>query len=257
MTFATPTRHRFLARFGSRPFHTSSHTERLIATVGSFVGILLVLLVSAHMFDVHGAALVVGSTGASAVLLFAAPHSVLSQPWSLLGGHLVSAAIGVTCARFFADPFFAGPMAVALAIGTMHYLRCLHPPGGATALVAVIGGEPLRELGYGFLVTPVLANVLIILTVAVVINYPFRWRRYPDWLSAPTGSIGAEDLQREKCMIAHSDLVYALSEIDSFIDVSEEDLLRIYGLAMHHTKEADPDPQTSEADPDPQTSEAA
>ena len=216
--------------------HPATHTEKLISVAGGFAGILLVLLVSSQVLDFHGATLVVASMGASAVLLFATPHSALSQPWSLLGGHLISALIGITCAKFLSNPLYAGALAVALSIGAMHYLRCLHPPGGATALVTVLGGEQVRALGYGFLLTPVLVNVLIILAVAVTANYPFRWRRYPEWLAVASDDPGvAHDPHPEKCMIAHSDLVYALSEIDSFIDVTEEDLLQIYQLAMRHT----------------------
>ncbi|MBZ0104997.1 MAG: HPP family protein [Sulfuricella denitrificans] len=219
----------------SRDAHPASHAEKLISTVGGFVGILLVLMVSGQVLDFHGVALVVASMGASAVLLFATPHSPLSQPWALLGGHLISAFIGVTCAKFLVNPFYAGAVAVALSIGAMHYLRCLHPPGGATALVAVLGGEPVRALGYSFLITPVLANVLIILIVAIAANYPFRWRRYPEWLSSREETpVVAPQGNPEKCMIAHSDLVYALSEMDSFIDVTEEDLLQIYHLAVRH-----------------------
>lgn len=219
--------------------HPATHTEKLLSVAGGFAGILLVLLFSSQVLDFHGATLVVASMGASAVLLFATPHSALSQPWSLLGGHLISAFIGITCAKFFANPLYAGAIAVALSIGAMHYLRCLHPPGGATALVTVLGGQQVRALGYGFLVTPVLVNVLIILAVAVAANYPFRWRRYPAWLSAAPEVPGVvHDAHPEKCMIAHSDLVYALSEIDSFIDVTEEDLLQIYHLAVRHTHTA-------------------
>lgn len=208
--------------------HPVSYAELLISILGGFVGILLVLEFSGRVLDIHGAAFVVASLGASAVLLFAVPHSPLSQPWPMLGGQLASAAIGVICARMLADPFLAAPLAVALAIGVMYILRCLHPPGGATALVAVVGGEPVRALGYGFLLTPVLVNVLIILLVAVLANYPFAWRRYPARLARPA----AAPAVGEKCLITHSGLVYALSQIDSFIDVSEEDLVRIYSLAM-------------------------
>lgn len=228
--------HRFWTRLRSHDPHPASHAEKLISTAGGFIGMLLVLLVSGRILDFHGAALVVASMGASAVLLFATPHSPLSQPWSLLGGHLISAFIGITCAKLLGSPFYAGAVAVGLSIGAMHYFRCLHPPGGATALVAVLGGESVRTLGYWFLVTPVLANVLIILIVAVAANYPFRWRRYPEWLSAPAVVPSVEhEAHAEKCMIAHSDLVYALSEMDSFIDITEEDLLQIYYLAMRHT----------------------
>jgi len=216
--------------------HPATHAEKLISVAGGFAGILLVLLVSSQVLDFHGVSLVVASMGASTVLLFATPHSALSQPWSLLGGHLVSALIGITCAKFLSNPLYAGALAVALSIGAMYYLRCLHPPGGATALVTVLGGEQVRALGYDFLVTPVLINVLIILAVAIAANYPFRWRRYPEWLAvAPDVPAIEHDAHPEKCMIAHSDLVYALSEIDSFIDVTEEDLLQIYQLAMRHT----------------------
>lgn len=227
---------RFLLQLRAYDPHPATHTEKLISAAGGFAGILLVLLVSSQVLDFHGATLVVASMGASAVLLFATPHSALSQPWSLLGGHLISALIGITCAKLLANPLYAGAVAVALSIGAMHYLRCLHPPGGATALVTVLGGEQVRALGYGFLVTPVLVNVLIILAVAVAANYPFRWRRYPQWLAVVPEVPGiVHDAHPEKCMIAHSDLVYALSEIDSFIDVTEEDLLQIYQLAMRHT----------------------
>jgi CBS-domain-containing membrane protein len=61
----------------------------------------------------------------------------------------------------------------------MHYLNCLHPPGGATALSAVIGGQAVHQLGYQYLLTPVLLNVVTLLLIAIVFNYPFRWRRYP------------------------------------------------------------------------------
>ncbi|HEX8978839.1 MAG TPA: HPP family protein [Parasulfuritortus sp.] len=227
---------RALLHFSHKDFYRPGHAEKIISVSGGFLGILLILLVSGRVLDFHGAALVVASMGASAVLLFATPHSPLSQPWSVIGGQIVSAAIGVTCAKTSFNPLYASALGVALSIGAMYYLRCLHPPGGATALVAVLGGDPVHALGYGFLLTPVLVNVVIILAVAIVTNYPFHWRRYPQWLAhkAHVTSLSANH-DGEKCMIAHSDLVYALSEIDSFIDISEEDLLQIYQLAVRHT----------------------
>ncbi|SCZ57609.1 HPP family protein [Thiohalomonas denitrificans] len=218
--------------------HPTTHREKAISAVGGFVGILMVFWVSSRILDLHGAALMVASMGASAVLLFAVPHGTLSQPWPLIGGNLLSAAVGVTCAAWIANPLLAGPLAVAIAIVVMYYLRCIHPPGGATALVAVVGGPQVHALGYGYLLEPVLVNVVVILTVAVLVNYPFAWRRYPAILNRGRRSLLPLPVcSGEKCMIAHSDLVYALSELDSFIDVSEEDLLRIYTSAMRHAIE--------------------
>lgn len=227
---------RILGLFRQGDPNRSSHAEKWISAIGGFIGILAVLWVSAAVLDHRGAAMVVGSMGASAVLLFAVPHGALSQPWAVVGGHLFSAFIGVSCAAYFHDPVIAAPVAVGLSIGVMYYLHCIHPPGGATALVAVLGGDGVRELGYGFVVSPVLENVLIILLVAVLVNLPFRWRRYPVKLVRHGGGSGT-GMVGEKAVIAHSDLVYALSQVDSFIDVSEQDLIRIYNLAVHHTHE--------------------
>lgn len=223
----------FPGRLWPARLNQASHGEKWISAIGGFLGILAVLWISGSVLDHHGAAMVIASMGASAVLLFAVPHGVLSQPWPVLGGHLVSAFIGVGSAQHIADPSLAAAVAVGLAIGVMYYLRCLHPPGGATALVAVLGGESVAELGYGFLITPVLENVLVILAVAVVANLPFRWRRYPVGFANPGAEV--EATAEEKAMIAHSDLVYALSQLDSFIDVSEQDLIRIYTLAVHNS----------------------
>ena len=210
----------------SRP---ASHTEKLVSALGAFAGILSVYLAS-HFFLADAAILMVASMGASAVLLFAVPHGALSQPWPLLGGHIVSACVGVACARHVPEALLAAPLAVGLAVGCMYYLRCIHPPGGATALVAVIGGPEVYDLGYHFILTPVLLNVLAILAMALAFNALFHWRLYPAVMQRlRQKQIDTADDSRGS--IAHEDFVYALSEIDSFIDVNEQDLLRIYELA--------------------------
>jgi hypothetical protein len=115
----------------------------------------------------------------------------------------------------------------------MHYLRCIHPPGGATALSAVVGGPAVHTLGYQFVLTPVMLNALVIFSVAVLFNYPFAWRRYPAYLKRAA----AKKIAAPVSAIAHEDLVYALSEVDSFIDVSEQDLLTIYDAATRRSHE--------------------
>ena len=218
-----------IRRFSGFEPYNVSHAERLASTAGAFTGILLILIVSRFFLEGITTFLIVASMGASAVLLFSVPHGRLSQPWPLVGGHLVSALIGVTCAKLVPDLVIAEALAVGLAVGAMYYLHCIHPPGGATAITAVVGGEQVAELGYQYVLTPVLLNVLVILFVAIVFNYPFRWRRYPAALFSSAAEKNVDKLQRSDD-IKHEDFVYALSEIDSLLDVSESDLLRIYDL---------------------------
>jgi len=215
---------------------TTGHAEKFISSAGGFIGILLTMWVSLHYLGMQGAAMLVASMGASAVLLFAVPHGTLSQPWPLMGGHLVSAIIGVTCAMTIVDTLIAAPLAVALAIAAMHYLRCIHPPGGATALTAVAGGSSVHELGFQFVLTPVLLNALILLITAVVVNYAFPWRRYPaSLIKLLAKGKSAKAVAPDK--LRHGDLEYALREIGSYIDTSEDDLVKIYQLAHKHAKE--------------------
>ncbi len=206
-----------------------SHREKIISALGGFAGILCTFYVSSLFVGIEEAVYIVPSMGASAVLLFAVPHSALGQLWNVFGGHLISAGIGVTCAQFIPIDSIAAASSVGLAIMAMYYARCIHPPGGATALAAVIGGPQIHALGFQYILAPVAINTVIVLLVAFLFNIPFKWRRYPAFLAsietrAPQGSdvYGPVD---------HADLVYALSQVDSFIDVTEEDLLQIYKLA--------------------------
>jgi CBS-domain-containing membrane protein len=211
----------------------TGHAEKLISAIGGFIGILLTMWVSQHYLGVQGAAMLVASMGASAVLLFAVPHGALSQPWALLGGHAVSALIGVSCEQLVLNQLVAAPLAVAMAIGAMYYLRCIHPPGGATAITAVIGGAQVHALGFQFVLTPVLLNAVILLLAAIAVNYAFPWRRYPASLKKPIVASLALRIEPSG-QLAHADFAYALGEMGSFIDVSEDDLAKIYRLACKH-----------------------
>lgn len=216
---------------------TTGHAEKVISAAGGFVGILLTTWISLIYLGAQSAAMQVASMGASAVLLFAVPHSPLSQPWNLWGGHLVSAIIGVSCAQLITNPLLAAPLAVGLAIGAMHYLRCIHPPGGATALTAVAGGASVHELGYHFVLTPVLLNVFILMITAVVLNFFFPWRRYPASLMKLSTELKSAKSPAPKMELQQDDFEYALRKIGSFIDISGEDLTKIYDLADKHARD--------------------
>ncbi len=205
-----------------------SRLEQAISGVGGLLGIVAILIISGPLLHEPGGAVVVASMGASAVLVFAVPHGPLSQPWALLGGHLVSAFIGVSCAMLIPETVLAAGVAVGLAITAMHLLRCIHPPGGATALAAVVGGTEVQALGYQYMLTPVLLNVTVILLIAILFNYLFRWRRYPVALSRL--DVDQQDATGTE-LLDHDRLMQALGQLDTYMDISEQDLLKIYRLA--------------------------
>ena len=127
----------------------------------------------------------IGSFGASAVLVYGAPMAEFSQPRNIVGGHVVSALVGNTIFILLGDSsIFAAPMAVSLAVVVMHFTRTLHPPGGATALIAIIGGDRIHSLGYMYALSPVFFGSVLMLFIAILVNnissdpkrhYPVYW----------------------------------------------------------------------------------
>lgn len=151
-----------------------SHTDAFVASVGAFSGIALIYFIMMELaLPANSLALLAASTGATALLIFIMPESEFSRPWSVLCGHSVSSFIGVTCFQLLDSNFLSSALSVSFAIFFMHILKCLHPPGGATALLAVIGGEQITSLGYNYLLFPVLLNVLVLILIASIFNYLF------------------------------------------------------------------------------------
>ena len=152
--------------------------------LGSFLGIAAVAHANQSLLAGTDLLLLVGSFGASAVLIYGAIGSPLAQPRNLVGGHVLSAFIGVACWQLLHPvPWLAAAVAVSTAIAAMHATRTLHPPGGATALIAVIGGADVHALGFFYPIMPVGLGALIMLAIAVAVNNIPRHRKYPDyWL---------------------------------------------------------------------------
>jgi CBS domain-containing membrane protein len=156
------------------------YREHLWSFLGSFAGIGLIAWFQSQVFGASDNLFLIGSFGASSVLVYGAIQSPLAQPRNLVGGHLVSALIGVTVYRLLPEfIWLAAPLAVSLSIVLMQITKTLHPPGGATALIAVIGSQKVHGLGYFFVVSPVLSGSLILLLVALVFNNITTHRRYP------------------------------------------------------------------------------
>jgi len=156
--------------------------EILWSWIGALLGIGALGIIYYQGFGDHDLFLMLGSFGASAVLLYGSIKSPLAQPRNLVGGHLISAAVGVTAHRLFQDNILvAAPLAVATAIAVMQLTKTLHPPGGATALTAVLGSSKIRALGFIYVIWPVGLGVVILLAVALLINNLSRHRSYPEY----------------------------------------------------------------------------
>jgi CBS-domain-containing membrane protein len=159
-----------------------SKSEVFWSWAGSFLGIAAMGLLSSCFLESIGLTLVIGSFGATAVLVYGAVRSPLAQPRNVFGGHVLSALTGVFFQQIFVStPWLAAAAAVSFAIAVMHITKTLHPPGGATALIAVIGGDGIKNLGYFYAIVPVGLGAVILLIIAVLVNNIPKTRRYPEF----------------------------------------------------------------------------
>ena len=199
--------------------------ERARSAVGALVGILATGFVC-RLAVGQGTALpiLIAPMGASAVLLFAVPSSPLAQPWSILGGNAVSALVGVGAATLIHDPFASAAIAVALSIALMMSFRCIHPPSGAVALTAVLGGRAVTDLGLGFVLWPVGANSLLLLATALLFNN-LVGRTYPHRPIGGRADQAARDPSRPgRIGFAAEDLDAVLADYDRLLEVDRGDL---------------------------------
>ncbi len=199
-----------------------SFIERVRSAIGASIGILLTGLVSRWAVGAGSELpILIAPMGASAVLLFAVPSSPLAQPWSILGGNIIAAAVGVCASSVISNPFAAAAVAIGIAIALMMTCRCVHPPSGAVALTAVLGGPTIQHLSYGFVIWPVGANSVLLLGVALLFNN-LAGRSYPH---RPNAEHDTTDPSPEaRVGFTSEDLDVVLAEYDQLIDVDRGDL---------------------------------
>lgn len=208
----------------------ASLADRLVVSVGALLAITATYVTMALLFGWStSSVLLVAPMGASAVLVFAVPASPLAQPWPVIGGNVVSVLIGVTAARFIPALPLAAGVAVGGAIATMSLMRCLHPPGGAAALVVVIGGPTVTSAGYLFALEPVAMNA-VVLTVAGLLFHRVSGHSYPHRpLLRPTAGLGGSP-----DLLHRSDLDAALADLHETFDISRDDLDALLRRAEAH-----------------------
>jgi CBS domain-containing membrane protein len=198
--------------------------------LGALGGIFVVGIVTrAWLGPQEALPLLVAPMGASAVLLFAVPASPLAQPWPTIGGCVVSALAGVAASKVLGDRIVAAALGVAAATAAMAALRCLHPPGGAVALTAVVGGSGVVDAGWSFALIPVGVNALLLVAMALVINN-LAGHSYPHVAVAHE----LPDALPPELRVTDADVEAALHEYGERLDVAREDITSIVDSAIAH-----------------------
>ena len=197
--------------------------ERLLCGIGALLGLAISSFISWYVLGGFNA-WYIAPMGASSVLLFAVPASPLAQPWNMVVGNTLAGIIGVSCAIFIAEPTLAFSLAVALTIFLMMSTDSLHPPSGAVAITAVLGGDAVHKLGYAFIFYPVLLNSLLLLMVAIIFNQ-LQGKAYPQRAQINTRS--QDPTPTQKVTIQPQDIKDALAEQTELLDISEYDLQKI------------------------------
>lgn len=211
------------SRFTARPL-TLVLEEAGRSGLGGLLGVLAAGAIATLWLGGFGELpLLVAPIGASAVLLFAVPSSPLAQPWAIIGGNTISAFVGVSAAQIVGWPLLAAAIAVGGSIAAMLMMRCLHPPGGAVALTAVIGAPHIMQNGYMFALSPVLVNSVLLALAAVIYNHAVN-RSYPHKPHPPEHP---HPLGREIILI-ESDFEAVLNDYGERLDISREDLEMLY-----------------------------
>jgi CBS domain-containing membrane protein len=209
--------------------------ERLVGCLGALLGIGITSLVCHFILgDSLHLAVIVAPIGASAVLLFAVPASPLAQPWPIIGGNTISAAVGVAVLHLVPDPALAAGIAVALAILVMSLARCLHPPGGAAALTAVLAGPTVAASGYLYPFLPVALNSVILVLLGIAFHR-LSQRRYPHAATpAPLNTHQTVDAPAQmRVGFGAADIDAALHALDETFDIDRADLDRLFREVEH------------------------
>ncbi|MBT2134765.1 HPP family protein [Croceibacterium sp. LX-88] len=212
--------------------------DRIVACVGAMICIALTIVVCSQLpIALDKLPIIVAPLGASAVLVFAVPASPLAQPWSVVGGNTLSSLVGVFAFQVVPDHTMAAGVAVGLAILAMTLCRCLHPPGGAAALTAVIGTNDIHAAGYYFAFAPVALNSIALVSLAMFFHR-FSGHSYPHVPLPPGDSLEASGLHLE-------DIDKALADLPDHYDISREDLDVLLTHAELHAIERRQGPKKS------------
>jgi CBS domain-containing membrane protein len=204
------------------------------AAIGMALGTMLSVWLCGQVFGIEVAVHLVGPLGASAVLLFAVSSGALAQPWSILGGYLSAGVISLLVAHVLGRTLGSACLAAGMALILMCWLRCLHPPAGALALLMVLADPATIAMDWKAL-GPVMLGASTLLLSALAYNNLTRIR-YPKGVSEPVAVIPADHPPIDIQAITAQDLKLALADMEAFFDVTPEDLEQLIHASEMHAK---------------------
>lgn len=224
----------FIQLFTPDPVNLSMK-GKLLGVVSCFNAILIAAFMTEFFSADSHSPILVASMGASAVILFIIPNSPLAQPWPFVGGQMVSALVGITCALTFPEILVAASVAAGASVLLMLLLRCLHPPGAATALAPVLGGHAIVSLGYSYALVPIGINVMVMLLMAIIVNRWLMGYDYPVLAKSEkkksSTSQPALKIPDRIGGVSEQDMAQALENSDVFLDITAAELSKILSAA--------------------------
>ncbi|OEF26824.1 HPP family protein [Vibrio rumoiensis] len=208
-------------------------SERMKVSLAAFITIFTVTIVSGYVQDPGAALVLLGSMGASSVIIFALPSSPLAKPWSFMVGHMLAAVVGITMALIIDDFALLAGVTIAIILMLMYIFECMHPPAAATALVPAIGSRSL-DVGYEFLI-PIMINLFVFLIVSLMLKQSIlRRKKIVTTENFDPVHLHNDQSPLKRLGLQQDDLMQAINSFDSVLAVSEQDLEQIYQEAQRH-----------------------
>lgn len=205
-------------------------TDAIRSSLGAGLGIAICGVLARCLVEgrISFSPLMVAPIGASAVLVFALPASPLAQPRAVIGGNVLSAAVGLGCGMIIPDPLLASVAALGVAILAMSLLGCLHPPGGAMALGAALAMSSSAPLGWTYPLVPVgLCSGLLVMAGSLYGR--LTGHAYPRRIEQSASPHGTRDNPpTERFGYTRTDLDHVLAQYGQLLDVNHDDLDAVF-----------------------------
>ena len=200
--------------------------QKCYAALACLMAIFLTATVT-QLYAIENTGILVASMGASAVLLFVVPSSTMAKPWPFAAGQMISALVGIYVAHYEADFVRASALAVGLSVLLMLLLRCLHPPGAATALASIHNTVNAELPDFSFLLMPVGINVVIMLMIALLVNRLILPRLQVEKNQSPAHLTTKNNQHSDLLGINTNDIEQVIQRFDKFLDIGTDDLCQL------------------------------